>query len=135
MMHGRPHAPQPPQGRGLRPAWLAVLVMLAAVLPHLTLLATAAASPAQSHRLQQSTPMMAADTAAPCHEDGSTQSGAAAPPACCITGCAMLAAWAVPPLPARSVGWSHWQPEELLLPAGISRQPARPPPRPEPYFA
>jgi hypothetical protein len=133
MMHGRANEPQGAR-HGQDGRWrliLALLVMLAAVVPHLTLSASRPGT--QAARMAHGNPTAAeADGTAPCHERTSRPSAASTLPSCCIIGCAMIAEAPALTLPIRAAAWSQLQPPQARMLAGISREPAKPPPRPQP---
>ncbi|TAJ31785.1 hypothetical protein [Bosea sp. (in: a-proteobacteria)] len=130
MMHGR--ASEPQGGRqGQDGRWrlmLALFVMLAAVVPHLTLSASPPGAPVV--RMAHGMPVaVQADGTVPCHEQSSRPSHASTLPACCIIGCAVIAETPALALPVRGVAWMQPKPPQARMLAGISREPAKPPPR------
>lgn len=77
--------------------------------------------------------MQAAAEAAPCHRsEPSREHPASTMPPCCIIGCGLIAEVPAIALPSRAILWSR--PVLALVEplAGISPEPAKPPPRTAP---
>lgn len=129
MMHAGPSHPQP--SRNPRPGRVlfALLVMLAAVMPHLTLLAApglATPRPASSGMSHH-----APAAPAPCHDSGTDRAVPPKAPACCVAACTLLPAPVEIALPARLIVWEPWREAERLPGPGLAPEPAKPPPRTE----
>lgn len=135
MMHGRANGPQDGrQGQGGR--WrlmLALFVMLVAVVPHLTLSASPPGAPA-AHMAHGAAMASPADATRPCHDAPARPSDASTLPPCCVAGCAVIAQAAALVLPARAIAWARPRPPQAHMLAGISPEPAKPPPRTRPAF-
>ncbi|MGO4404304.1 hypothetical protein AB4Z10_08540 [Bosea sp. RAF48] len=126
-MRRRPH-----RGRGA--GWLfALLVMCFAVLPHITLAASAMRMPMPASSQHGAAARPGAgertDAPAPCHESMPAEHPASTAPLCCIIGCGLIAqAPAAPSLPVM-IAWSPTHPSIVMLSRGLSIEPAERPPR------
>lgn len=142
MTHGRSISPPDRRhGNGQRLRLLfALLVMCLAVVPHVTLAASLMRMPMTASGQHEAnlpgTPaasVMAAPEVAPCHQPPPSAKGhpAGAPPICCIIGCGLIAEAPVVALPSRTILWSRPGLALAETRAGISTEPAKPPPRSE----
>jgi len=98
------------------------------VMPHLTL----SVSPPGVPAARMASEMSVGDDTVPCHEGSSRSPHASNLPACCVIGCAVIAEVTTLALPVRPVAWSRPKPPQARMEAGISREPAKPPPRQQP---
>ncbi len=142
MTHGRSISPPDRRygnGQRLRLRLLfALLVMCLAVVPHVTLAASLMRMPVTASGQHQANPLgtpaastLTATEVAPCHQSSPSAKGhpAGAPPICCIIGCGLIAEAPVVALPSRTILWSRPGLALAETRAGISTEPAKPPPR------
>ena len=140
MKHGRGISP-PDRWRGNAQRLHALFLLLAmclTVIPHATLAASLMRIPVPASPRHEASPSKAAlataeasAEAVPCHRpvSRSHEHPASTMPLCCAIGCGLIAQAPVVALPSRVILWSRPALVAAEPLAGISLEPAKPPPR------